>query len=455
MAGDNMETQNLNSPDALWRPMTQHRTLLSNRPKHIVKGEGCYIINEDGERILDGTAGLWCVNVGHGRKELAEEAKKQMEKLAYVIPIMTSDPAVELSEKMLNMIGMEKGHVYFTSSGSEANEVAFKIVRQYHLQAGNPRKHKIISRHRAYHGNTLATMTATGQAERKIGYEPLAPGFLHVPPPYPYRKHPKLTLEEHGEECVKFLEDTIIYEGEETVAAFILEPMISGGGVLIPPDNYLKGVREVCDRYNVLLIMDEVVSGFGRTGKMFGHEHWGVKADVFTFAKGMASGYMPVAATVVKEQIFEAFYGETSELRHFRHINTYGGHPVAAAVSLKNIDIVKQENLPANAAKMGKYIKNRLSELSDHPLVGDIRGRGLLLGIELVTDKEKKTPVSLAQANGILQNCLKEGVLVMRNGNTVPGLGNILIMAPPLILKENEADQIVDAIGKSLNQALN
>ena len=352
-------------------------------------------------------------------------------------------------------MGMEKGHVYFTSSGSEANEVAFKIARQYHLQAGNPRKHKIISRHRAYHGNTLATMTATGQAERKIGYEPLAPGFLHVPPPYPYRKHPKLTLEEHGEECVKFLEDTIIYEGEETVAAFIMEPMISGGGVLIPPDNYLAGVREVCDRYNVLLIMDEVVSGFGRTGKMFGHEHWGVKADVFTFAKGMASGYMPVAATVVKEHIFEAFYGETSELKHFRHINTYGGHPVAAAVSLKNIDIVKQENLPANAAKMETYLRNRLSEFSDHPLVGDIRGRGLLLGIELVSDKEKKTPLSLAQANGILQNCLKEGVLVMRNGNTVPGLGNILIMAPPLILKENEADQIVDAVGKSLNQALN
>ena len=156
-----------------------------------------------------------------------------MENLAYVNPTMTSDPAVELSEKMLKMMDMEKGHVYFTSSGSEANEVAFKIVRQYHLQAGNPRKYKIISRHRAYHGNTLATMTATGQAERKIGYEPLAPGFLHVPPPYPYRKHPKLTLDEHGEECVKFLEDTIIYEGEETVAAFLMEPMISGGGVLI------------------------------------------------------------------------------------------------------------------------------------------------------------------------------------------------------------------------------
>ena len=180
-----MEEQKMNAPDALWRPMTQHKTLLTNRPKHIVRAEGCFMINEAGDRILDSTAGLWCVNVGHGRKELAEVAKAQMEKLAYVIPVMTSDPAVELSAKMLEMLGMDKGHVYFTSSGSEANETAFKIVRQYHLQSGNPRKSKIISRYRAYHGNTLATMTATGQAERKIGYEPLAPGFLHVPPPYP------------------------------------------------------------------------------------------------------------------------------------------------------------------------------------------------------------------------------------------------------------------------------
>ena len=450
-----METQNMNTPDSLWRPMTQHKMLLKNHPKHIVKAEGCFMINEDGDRILDGTAGLWCVNVGHGRKELAEVAKAQMEKLAYVIPVMTSDPAVELSAKMLEMLGMEKGHVYFTSSGSEANETAFKMVRQYHLQTGNPRKHKIISRHRAYHGNTLATMTATGQAERKIGYEPLAPGFLHIPPPYPYRRHPKLTEEEHGEECVKFLEDTIIYEGEETVAAFIMEPMISGGGVMVPPDNYLPEIRKICDKYNVLLIMDEVVSGFGRTGRMFGHDHWNVQADIFTFAKGMASGYMPVAATVVREKIFEAFYGEANELKHFRHVNTYGGHPVAAAVSLKNIEIVERENLVENASKMERYIKEGLNEFVDHPFVGEIRGKGLLLGIELVSEKESKTPLETPRSNAIVQNCLKQGVHIMRNGYTVPGLDNVLIMAPPLVLQTREADMIVDAIGNALKQALN
>ena len=256
-------------------------------------------------------------------------------------------------------------------------------------------------------------------------------------------------------ECANFFEDTIIHEGEETVAAFIMEPMISGGGILVPPDNYLPEIRKICDKYNVLLIMDEVVSGFGRTGKMFGHEHWGVKADIFTFAKGMASGYMPIAATVVKEKIFEAFYGEANELKHFRQVNTYGGHPVATAVSLKNIEIVERENLLANAAKMETYIKGRLNEFSDHPYVGEIRGKGLLLGIELVSNKEKKTPLEMAQANAILQNCLKQGVSLMRNGYTVPGLGNILIMAPPLILQESEADMIVDAIGNALKQALN
>jgi adenosylmethionine-8-amino-7-oxononanoate aminotransferase len=188
---------------------------------------------------------------------------------------------------------------------------------------------------------------------------------------------------------------------------------------------------------------------------MFGHEHWGAKADIFTFAKGMASGYMPVAATVVKENIFEAFYGEANELKHFRHVNTYGGHPVAAAVSLKNIEIVERENLVANAAKMELYIKAGLNEFVDHPFVGEIRGKGLLLGIELVSDKESKNPLETARSNAIVQNCMKQGVHVMRNGYTVPGLDNVLIMAPPLVLQESEADMIVDAIGNALKQALN
>ena len=283
----------------------------------------------------------------------------------------------------------------------------------------------------------------------------MAVGFLHVPPPYPYRAHAKFTAKEHGEECAKFLEDTINYEGAETVAAFIMEPMISGGGVLVPPDNYLPRVREVCDKHGVLLILDEVVSGFGRTGQFFGHLHWGVKPDIITFAKGISSGYLPQAATVVRENIFEAFYGEPGTLRHFRQINTYGGHPVACAVGLKNIEIIERESLTENARTVGSYLQSKLEGLLAHPYVGDVRGRGLLLGVELVKDKESKEPMPADEANAIVQHCAKNGVMIGRNGNTIPGLCNVLIFAPPLVLQNSEADMIFDALSNALQQALN
>ena len=451
-----MQNTEINTPDALWRPMTQHQVMRGkDAPSRIVRAEGCFLYDDQGKKHLDGLAGLWCVNVGYGRQELADVARDQMGELCYAAPVLTTGPAVELADKLQSLMGFEKGHTYFTSSGSEANETAFKISRQFHLQTGNPRKYKIIARHRAYHGNTMATMTATGQAERKIGYDPMAAGFLHVPPPYPYRAHAKFTAEEHGEECAKFLEDTINYEGAETVAAFIMEPMISGGGVLVPPDNYLPRVREVCDKHGVMLILDEVVSGFGRTGQFFGHLHWGVKPDIITFAKGISSGYLPLAATVVRENIFEAFYGEPGTLRHFRQINTYGGHPVACAVGLKNIEIIERESLTENARSVGSYLQSKLEGLLTHPYVGDVRGRGLLLGVELVKDKESKEPMPADEANAIVQHCAKNGVMIGRNGNTIPGLCNVLIFAPPLVLQNSEADMIFDALSNALQQALN
>lgn len=444
--------------DSLWRPMTQHQLFKDKPAKRMVQAKGCYISDQDGKTYLDGLAGLWCVNVGYGRTELAEVAKEQMEHMAYLAPIMTHGPAVELADKLKEMLGLQ-GHVYFSSSGSEANEVAFKIARQYHLQSGKSggeRRYKIISRHRAYHGNTMAAMAATGQAERKMGYDPMPPGFLHIMPPYPYRAHPKLTAEEHGEECARMLEETIIHEGAETVAAFIMEPMISGGGILVPPDNYLPRVREICDRYGVLLIFDEVVSGFGRTGRMFGHQNWNTFADIFTFAKGISSGYMPLAATMVQDHIFEKFYGDPSGLNHFRQINTYGGHPVATAVGRRNIQILEEENLPENARKMGEYTLNLLREaLGAHPWVGDIRGKGLLMGVELVADRETKQPLDGGKVGGIVAHCQQNGVLIGRNGNTVPGRSNVLIMAPPLVLQEVDADRMVEALQNAMNQALN
>lgn len=437
--------------DAVWRPMTQHQGLINVKdPVKMVSAEGCYLTDEQGNQHFDALAGLWCVNVGYGRKELAQVASAQMETLSYLAPTMMHAPAVNLANKLLSLLKVS-GHVYFTSSGSEANETAFKIARQYHLQTGNPSKYKIISRYRAYHGNTMATMTATGQAERKVGYDPLAVGFLHVPPPYSYRAHPNLSPLEHGEEIARTLEETIIYEGSNTVAAFIMEPIISGGGVLVPPDNYMKLVREICDRHNVLLIFDEVVSGFGRTGAMFGQQHWGIAPDITTLAKGISSGYMPLAATVVQEEIFEAFYGEADTLQHFRQINTYGGHPVATAVGLANIELIEREGLVQNAQEVGGYLAKTLSEsLGLHPKVGEIRGKGLLIGVELVTDRASKTPLSTEKSHAVVQACAQQGVLIGRNGNTVPGLCNVLILAPPLIITKKEVDNLV----KTLNSAL-
>jgi adenosylmethionine-8-amino-7-oxononanoate aminotransferase len=441
--------------DSLWHPLTQHKTLKKNPPTHIVKTDGCYLVDQHGHRYLDAVAGIWCVNVGYGRTELADVAHKQMSTVPFLAPTMTHEPGILLANKLLELVGMA-GHVYLSNSGSEANEAAFKIVWQYHAQSGEPggfQRHKIISRYRAYHGNTLGGVSATGQAERKMSYGPTVPGFIHIPPPNPYRAS-EATPAEHGLACAKMLEETIIFEGPQTVAAFIMEPMISGGGALIPPDEYLPAIRDICDRYGVLLILDEVVSGFGRTGKMFGYEHWNVKPDIFTFAKGIASGYVPLAATLVKQEIFEAFLGEPGDLSHFRHINTYGMHPVSAAVGLRNIEIIEEENLSENSANMGQYMLEQLDDLVEHPYVGDVRGKGLLVGIELVADKETKTPLGGNKVGAVVNSCKEQQILVGRNGNTAPGLSNVILIAPPLIVTESEVDQIVSVVKNALNSIL-
>jgi adenosylmethionine-8-amino-7-oxononanoate aminotransferase len=274
-------------------------------------------------------------------------------------------------------------------------------------------------------------------------------------PPYPYRRHSKLTVEEHGEECAHQLEETILHEGAETVAAFIMEPLISGGGILVPPDNYIPRVREICDRYGVLLIFDEVVSGFGRLGTMFGSEHWNTQADIYTFAKGLASGYIPVAATVARESIFEKFDGDPSAMQHFRQINTFGGHPVASAVALRAIQIVEDERLPENAAKVGSYMLRQFQQaLADHPYAGEIRGKGMIMGIELVEDRDTKVPLADGVVMRIVGDCVKNGVILGRNSNTVPGRCNVLLIAPPLILTEKEADQIVATVTAAMHRAL-
>jgi adenosylmethionine-8-amino-7-oxononanoate aminotransferase len=387
---------------------------------------------------------LWCVNVGYGREELAEVACEQMTKLAYLPATFVHAPAALLAGKLLDMLGYA-GKVYFTSSGSEANEVAFKVARQYQAQTGSPGRYKIIARHRGYHGNTLGALSATGQEERKIGYGPLAGGFLHVDAPDLYRGNG---------DAAAHLEETIESEGPETVAAFIMEPIIAGGGILMPPDDYLKRVRDICDRHGVLLIVDEVVTALGRVGASFAHQVYGAEPDILTLGKGLASGYQPLAAMVAKQHVFEAFEGEPDELRHLRHVNTYGGHPVATAVGLRNIEIMEREELFERAAKTGDALLGRLRGLEDHPKVGDVRGRGLLLGIELVEEKAGKTPLDAAGVASVVGRCARDGVIIGKTTHTTPGYGNVLILAPPLVLGEDEADLLATTVERAVREEL-
>jgi taurine-pyruvate aminotransferase len=430
--------------ESLWYPMRQHRGIEAEPPRQFVSGDGVYLTDIHGERVLDGVAGIWCVNVGYGREELADVAREQMARLPYLPATFTHAPAAALAGKLTEMLGYAS-KVYFTNSGSEANEVAFKVARQYHAQTGSPSRYKVIARYRGYHGNTLGALSATGQAERKLGYEPLAPGFIHIDAPDPYRI---------SHDCADQLERTIEREGSDTVAAFIMEPIIAGGGILVPPDDYLPRVREICSRHGVLLILDEVVTGFGRTGISFAHKRSDVEPDLLTLGKGIASGYQPLAAMVAKRNIFDAFEGEPNGLHHFRHINTYGGHPVATAVGLRNIEILEREGLFDKAAKTGETLMARFRALEDHPNVGQVRGRGLLIGIELVENKQTRAPIASVATAAVVARCARDGVLVGRTVNTTPGFDNVVMMAPAFVLAEDEADILATTIETAVQEEL-
>jgi taurine-pyruvate aminotransferase len=418
-------------------------------PRMIVAGgEGAWISDTEGNRYLDGMSGLWCVNVGYGREELARAAYEQLATLPYYPLTMGHEPAVRLGEKLNEWLDDEYVF-YYSNSGSEANEVAFKIARQYHQQNGEPGRHKFVSRYRAYHGNTFAALAATGQAQRKYRYEPLAGGFLHVAPPDRYRcaycgDRPACNLE-----CARAIGRTVEWELPETVAGVIMEPIITGGGIIIPPDGYVEEVAEICRRTGTLLIVDEVICGFGRTGRRFGHQHHGVKPDIVTMAKGITSGYLPLSATAVRREVFEAFMG-TEEYDHFRHVNTFGGNPAACALALRNLKIMDEEDLPARSAAMGEKLRAELADLEDHPNVGQIRNKGLLFGLELVEDKESHAPAVADEVAKVIAGCKKRGLIVGKNGDTVAGFNNVVTLAPPLIVSDDDLAFISGVLKETL-----
>ncbi|WP_064093620.1 aspartate aminotransferase family protein [Rossellomorea aquimaris] len=415
----------------------------------VTESKGSWITDKDGNKFLDGMAGLWCVNVGYGREELAEAAYDQLKKMAYFPLTQSHQPAILLAEKLNEILG-EEYVFFFSNSGSEANETAFKIARQYHQQKGEHSRYKIISRYRAYHGNSMGALAATGQAQRKYKYEPLAPGFVHIPPPDSYRDHSegKGAYDLPG---VQAIDRTMTWELSETVAAMILEPIITGGGILVPQEDYMKAAKEICEKHGALMIVDEVICGFGRTGKPFGFMNYDVKPDIITMAKGITSAYLPLSATAVKREIYEAFKG-TEEYDYLRHINTFGGNPAACALALKNIEIMENEKLFDRSKELGEQAINTLkNKLQKHPYVGDVRGKGLLIGIELVKDKSTKEPLDVNKVNEVIHYCKQKGVIIGKNGATVAGYNNVLTLSPPLNIEVEDIELLLKSVVEGIS----
>jgi adenosylmethionine-8-amino-7-oxononanoate aminotransferase len=433
--------------DNVIHPIVPHKQL-ELQQLVIVSGKDSTVVDADGREYLDGMAGLWCVNIGYGRTELAEVAADQMRDLAYYPHTAMNRPAAALAEKVNGLLGGDN-HVYFVSSGSEANEAAFKFARQYaRHEFPQQNRYKTISRYYAYHGTTLATLAAGGMGDRKMKFEPLSGNdFVHVAPPYCYRCPFGLEPTSCELACVKNMETTIQGEGPETVAEVIIEPIMSAVGVAVPPDGYLPAVAELCKKHGVLLHVDEVINGFGRTGRLFAHEHAGIKPDIVTVAKGISSAYLPMAATVVRNTVFQSFLGDPSENRQVNQVNTYGGHPVAAAVALRNIEILLQEKLAERSAENGAYLLDGLRTLTRHKWVGDVRGKGLYAGVELVTDRASNAVMPQAQIKRITERCQELGVIVGRSGGG-RHLGNTLVLAPPLVLTRPEIDRIVSVLDR-------
>jgi adenosylmethionine-8-amino-7-oxononanoate aminotransferase len=410
-------------------------------PMVYVRGRGAMVTDIQGRDYIDGLAGLWNVNVGHGREELGKAAADQMGELAYYSCYTGSSniPAIQLADKLIELAPKNMQAVFFTSGGAESNESAFKTARFYWKAKGKPDKIKIISRFNAYHGVTLQAMSATGMAPYWKMFEPRVPGFVHIPTCYPYRQEGGKPGETAGQTAARLLEEAILREGPDTVAAFIAEPIHGGGGVIYPTDDYFPLVRQVCDRHQVLFIADEVITGFCRTGKWFAMEHWNVNPDILSFAKGVSSGYLPLGGIMVSKAIKEAMDSVTLEDR-WMHAYTYSGHPTCCAVGIKNLEIMERERLWERAAVMGKRLHEGLhAAFDDHPNLGDIRsGKGLLAAVELVEDQATKKMFDPDKKVGprLMQEMTKRGLVTRARMESI-------FFSPALVITEAQLDRMI------------
>ncbi|ARE38936.1 Taurine--pyruvate aminotransferase [Rhodovulum sp. P5] len=437
----------------LWHHLIQHKPFETADPKIIVEGKGIHVWDAAGRKHLDAVSGgVWTVNVGYGRERIANAVRDQLVQLPYFANSAGSVPGARFAQMLIDkMPGMAR--VYFTNSGSEANEKVFKMVRQIAHKRYGGKKHKILYRERDYHGSTIGTMSAGGQQERNAQYGPFTPGFVAVPHCLEYRSQWG-EVSDYGERAANAIEEVILREGPDTVGALCLEPVTAGGGVITPPEGYWERVQEICRRYEILLHVDEVVCGVGRTGKWFGYQHYGVQPDFVTMAKGVASGYAAIACAVTTEAVFEMFKSDASDpLDHFRDISTFGGCTAGPAAAIENMGIIEEEGLLANTVAMGDRLMDNLRALQDkHAVIGDVRGKGLFCGAELVADRETKDPAAEAQVQAVVADCMAQGVIIGATNRAVPGFNNTLCLSPALIATPDHIDQITGAIDAALGR---
>jgi adenosylmethionine-8-amino-7-oxononanoate aminotransferase len=433
----------------LVHPMADPRTVHERPPLILVSGEGCWLTDIDGKRYLDTAAGLWNINVGHGRAEVKAAIVAQLDQLAYY-PVQghSNPPAIELSKRLADLFAWEgMTRVLFSSGGGDACETAIKLARQYWKLVGEPGRVKIISLKYGYHGTHYGGLSANGNPHYRQAYEPLMPGFHQVESPFLFRNPWTQDPDELARLCATMLEREIVYQGQGTVAAFLAEPIQGAGGLIIPPAGYWPLVREICDRHGVLLIADEVITAFGRPGAMSGCRLWGVKPDIMALAKGINAGYVPLGATLWGERVAAA-WDRADPLSPIMHGYTYSGHALACAAANATLDIVVKEDLPGNAERQGGYLLELLADLPErHPFVGEVRGRGLMIAVELVKDRATRAPFVATDtiAQRITDIGRAHGVLLRMAGPTR------IALSPPLVMTRTETDLLAERLRATLD----
>ena len=438
--------------DHIWHHLTQHKVFESSDPMIVSKAKGMIVTDTKGNEYLDGTSGgVWTVNLGFGRDDMVEAVSNQLSKIPYFAGTFGNEPAAEYAKEVTSLMpGLER--VYYSNSGSEANEKGYKMVRQLAHFHNEGKKHKIIYRDRDYHGTTIGAMSSTGQLQRKKQYGPFVPGFVEMPHCCCYRCPFGKKYGECKIECATALEDIIKTEGPDTVGSVVLEPITAGGGVIPPVPEYFPMIESICRKYDVLLHIDEVVCGLGRTGKWFGYQHYDVQPDIVTTAKGLAAGYAAVSITVTTEKIFNIFKEDPSNIdSYFRDISTFGGSTAGPAAALEVLKIIKREKLIENINVVGDYLKNKLLELQDkHEMIGEVRGKGLFCGIELVKDRATKEPVDEKVAIAVAGHCFQNKVMIGRTNRSFETNNNVLLFSPAFICSKNDIDLIIESVDNAI-----